>query len=379
MRSSPSRRDGVYQGAGIRLRVVRCSLSGNKDRSGPEQLTGGIVGAVQEGLRNPYTHDDLPEIRDPGIVQPSGQPVDVPGERSATGPSQLDYQGQRVGPGQQFSATGPSQLGYQGQRIGPGQFFSSTGDVRGIQAGQQGQYGMQAGPGVGPSQTFRAAGPSQTFGVDPNSGRYQGAPSPTGFQGQGNSLEQATFQRGLNKIDPYLQEQREGISQRLQNQGLPVNSEAYEREMDRFDRGRGDALENLALSSVGAGRQEQGRLFGQDLASRQFGSGEAGRQFRERLQATGFNAQEAGRGFREKMIGTQFEAGEAGRGFREALASNQNLFGQQLSSNQFNAGESARRFNELSQSQGQEQAINLCRIGSLTLRKRSVDLLTGWV
>ena len=187
----------------------------------------------------------------------------------------------------QFSATGPSQLGYQGQRVGTGPSFSSPDDVRGIQSGQQGQYGQQAGPEVGPSQTFRGPGASQTFGVDPNSGRYQGAPSPTGFQGQGNSLEQATFQRGLNRIDPYLQEQREGISQRLQNQGLPVGSEAFEREMDRFDRGRGDALENLALSSVGAGRQEQGRLFNQDLSSRKFGSGEAGRQFQERMQATG--------------------------------------------------------------------------------------------
>ena len=44
------------------------------------------------------------------------------------------------------------------------------------------------------------------------------------------------------------------------------------------------------------------------------------------------------------MIGTQFNAGEAGRGFREALASNQNLFGQNLASNQFNAGEAQRGF-----------------------------------
>ena len=193
---------------------------------------------------------------------------------------------------------------------------------------------MQAGPAVGPSQSFRAPAPSQTFGVDPNSGRYQGAPNPMGFQGQGNSLEQATFQRGLNQIDPYLQKQRSSLAQRLANQGLPVGSEAHSNEMNRFDRSRGDALENLALSSVGAGRSEQGRLFGQDLASRQFGSGEAGRQFRERLQATGFNAGEAGRGFRERMIGTQFNAGEAGRGFREALASNQNSSAR-TASNQF--------------------------------------------
>ena len=113
---------------------------------------------------------------------------------------------------------------------------------------------MQAGPAVGPSQSFRAPGASPTFGVDPNSGRYQGAPNPMGFQGQGNSLEQATFQRGLNQIDPYLQKQRSSLAQRLANQGLPVGSEAHSNEMNRFDRSRSDALENLALSSVGAGR-----------------------------------------------------------------------------------------------------------------------------
>ena len=48
-------------------------------------------------------------------------------------------------------------------------------------------------------------------------------------------------------------------------------------------------LENLALSSVGAGRQEQGRLFNQDLSSRQFGSGEAGRQFQGK--AAGYGVQ----------------------------------------------------------------------------------------
>ena len=122
---------------------------------------------------------------------------------------------------------------------------------------------------------------------------------------QGASLEQATFQRGLNRIDPYLQEQRKAMAQRLQNQGLPIGSEASNQELDRFDRSRGDQLENLALSSVGAGRQEQGRLFGQDFASGQFNASEAQRQFGERLGATAFNAEEQGRGFRENLASNQ--------------------------------------------------------------------------
>ena len=200
-------------------------------------------------------------------------------------------------------------MGYGGQRVGPGQNFN-----------------MQAGPAVSPGQQFT---------VDPNSGRYFQGPDSGGFAGQGSSLEAATFQRGLNRIDPYMQEQRSAMAQRLQNQGLPIGSEAYNQELNRFDRSRGDQLENLALSSVGAGRQEQGRLFGQDLSSRRFSAGEQSRRFGEGLAAT------------------QFNAGESGRGFREALASNQNLFGQQLASNQFNAGESGRNFGERFAGEGQ--------------------------
>ena len=177
-------------------------------------------------------------------------------------------------------------MSYGGQRVGPGQ-----------------QFRQQAGPGVDPSQR-------QQF--DPNSGSYFGAPN-SDFAGQGASLEQATFQRGWNRINPQLEEQRSAMAQRLQNQGIPIGSEAYNQEQDRFSRSRGDALENLALSSVGAGRQEQGRLFGQDFASGQFNAGEARRQFGERLGATSFNAQ------------------EQGRGFQENLASNQNQFTQNLS------------------------------------------------
>ena len=199
-------------------------------------------------------------------------------------------------------------MSYGGQRVGAGQ-----------------QYRQQAGPGVDPSQR-------QQF--DPNSGRYFGAPNRD-FAGQGASLEQATFQRGLNRISPQMEEQRSAMAQRLQNQGIPIGSEAYNQEQDRFNRSRGDALENLALSSVGAGRQEQGRLFGQDFASGQFNAGEAQRQFGERLGATSFNAQ------------------EQGRGFQENLASNQNQFTQNLASNQFNAGESGRNFRERFAGEGQ--------------------------
>ena len=79
----------------------------------------------------------------------------------------------------------------------------------------------------------------------------------------------------------------QSLDQRLVNQGIPIGSEASTSAKDRFGRERGDALENLALSSIGAGRQEHGRLFNQSLASTGFNASEQARNFQERLASEG--------------------------------------------------------------------------------------------
>ena len=346
-RIGPGRQDLVTRGGGRadinRPRPAPGQTQGSGGKQGKPQAQPpkpqGLLQQVGSSVSNPLDLSGQPAIREQNIINPSARPVDVPD------PTQLGVTPERVQPGQitQGPEAGPvaqapsvhqqRQFNPAVRNVAPGQVFQPPSDVSGVRASQRGQYSMNA--------NNQAVDPSQTQQFDPNSGRYFQGPDPNGFGPQGDQLEQATFQRGVNRIDPYLQEQRQGISQRLQNQGLPVGSEAYNQEMNRFEQSRGDQLENLALSSVGAGRQEQGRLFGQDLASRQFGAGEAGRQFGERLGAT------------------QFNAGEAGRGFRENLASQQNQFGQNLAANQFNAGESGRRFGELSHSQAQEHGINL--------------------
>ena len=279
----------------------------------------GVVQQGQDALANPVDFSGLAPIRDQEIIQPGAQQVDVPsptqfsgptqasapigpsGPAQASAPQQINYNEQGA---QQFR--GPSELGYQGQRVGQGEQFRFD-------------------PNSGTQHSF-----------DPNSGQYFNAPNRN-FAQQGSELEQATFRRGMNNIDPYLQEQRQAMAQRLQNQGIPVGSEAYEGELNRFDRSRGNTLENLALSSVGAGRQEQGRLFGQDLASGQFNSSEARRRFAERMGATQFNASEDQRNFGQRLVGTQFNAGESGRGFRERLAGEGQYFNQRMAGDQFAA------------------------------------------
>ena len=142
---------------------------------------------------------------------------------------------------------------------------------------------------------FGAAGPMPTIpgitpGYDPNRvapGQTFTAPDISQFAAQIQALEDATYQRGFNRFDPYYEDQRKSLDQRLVNQGIPIGSEASTSAKDRFGRERGDALENLALSSIGAGRQEHGRLFNQSMASTGFNASEQARNFQERLASEG--------------------------------------------------------------------------------------------
>jgi len=81
-------------------------------------------------------------------------------------------------------------------------------------------------------------------------------------------LEQATFQRGSNLLQPNFREDRQRLENQLLARGIPRDSEAFRSEIRRLDQSQNQALENLALSSVGAGREEQSRLLQSDLARR---------------------------------------------------------------------------------------------------------------
>lgn len=88
------------------------------------------------------------------------------------------------------------------------------------------------------------------------------------FSGDARRVEQATFDRGRGLLDPIFELDERRMRQRLANQGLPMGSEAFTGEFDRFDTRRDNAFTNLALDAVGAGRAEQSRLFGLESAAR---------------------------------------------------------------------------------------------------------------
>lgn len=95
--------------------------------------------------------------------------------------------------------------------------------------------------------------------------------SPIGrdFSADAAHVEQATFDRARGLLDPVFATERRRLEQQMFDQGLPMGSEAFGSEFDRFDTRQDEAYLKAALDSVGAGRQEHSRLFGMDLTARQ--------------------------------------------------------------------------------------------------------------
>jgi hypothetical protein len=69
------------------------------------------------------------------------------------------------------------------------------------------------------------------------------------------TVRQATFDLGKKQLDPELKSQRQQLATQLANQGIPINSEAYNSAMNRLETSQGEQLNQLSLQSILAGIQ----------------------------------------------------------------------------------------------------------------------------
>ena len=195
--------------------------------------------------------------------------------------------------------------------------------------GAEHQYRSSSMPNLPALPGQRQAFDYVPFGFQGLPGFYQrGADLPdfSGITGSieggplsGEALERATYDRGMNLLSPQFERERQQISQNLVNRGIPIGSEAYNDAMDRYDRQKGLALENLALSSVGAGRAEQSRLF--DVLSRARGQmfGEEARLFDEAMARRGQTAEEQMRNYAINQMAQQQNFNQLGSVFGDAM------------------------------------------------------------
>jgi len=69
------------------------------------------------------------------------------------------------------------------------------------------------------------------------------------------AVRNATFELGKRQLEPEFKSQREALVTELANRGIPIGSDAYNSEMNRFERQRGEQLNQLSLQSLAAGIQ----------------------------------------------------------------------------------------------------------------------------
>lgn len=102
----------------------------------------------------------------------------------------------------------------------------------------------------------------------------QALPTSDDLNSAATTVEQATFNRGLGLLQPEFDRQEDRLLSRLASQGIPQGTEAFNDAYQQYTSPRDQALENLALSAVTAGRSEQSRLAGLAQGLRQQGISE---------------------------------------------------------------------------------------------------------
>ncbi len=98
------------------------------------------------------------------------------------------------------------------------------------------------------------------------------------YGAEGQRMSDAVYQQAASRLDPRFQQIDAQQRSRLAAQGITENSDAYRRALDNVSRDRNDAYNQATYSAVGAGAQEQSRLFGLAMGARQQGQNEVNAQ-----------------------------------------------------------------------------------------------------
>ena len=118
------------------------------------------------------------------------------------------------------------------------------------------------------------------------------------FAQQGSDLERATFDRGMSLLEPQFGRQMEEAEVRMSERGLPLSSQIGQNILGGVQTARGRQMNELALASVQAGRQEQERLANQSMRVR-------GQQFGELMGRGQFGQQAQQQAFGQSLAGQQ--------------------------------------------------------------------------
>jgi len=138
----------------------------------------------------------------------------------------------------------------------------------------------------------------------------------TDLNAAATAVEDATFQRQMRLLDPQFTAQTRRHEQELANRGLPTGSEINTIETRELRDAQNEALLRASLDAVGAGRQEQSRLF--DVSSRQ-----RAQQFGEHATNLDLGRQLRATDIGEQVTDQNIASVSRGQGVNEQIASSQ--------------------------------------------------------
>ena len=82
--------------------------------------------------------------------------------------------------------------------------------------------------------------------------------------------EEAVYNSYIDKLTPQFEQQTSDLSTSLQNKGIPVGSEAYNRAMNDLQDNQNDALNQAAYHSVLAGQNAYSQSLGDQISTGNF-------------------------------------------------------------------------------------------------------------
>lgn len=118
------------------------------------------------------------------------------------------------------------------------------------------------------------------------------------LSGAMKDAQQAAYKSATGYLDPQYANSQHDLEAKLANQGIPQGSEAWNRAMDEFNRGKTFAYGQAESNAVNQGNAAQDQLFRQGLAAHgaQFGENLQGAQFsnevRQQLVNEGFTKEQ---------------------------------------------------------------------------------------
>lgn len=154
-------------------------------------------------------------------------------------------------------------------------------------------------------------------------------PGANDFGAQKQQVEDALYRESTAKLDPQYAAQEEAMRSRLANSGIAAGSDAFNQEMDNFNRQKQTDYGDARDRSILAGGQEQSRLNSDSLASRsqmlnqilqggQFQNSASGQGLQQALAASGFNNTNKNQSLSDAIASGNFQNQARGASIDEA-------------------------------------------------------------